>query len=161
SNLLSQRPNATLSQISTQVRSGVCEPADCAQLLDQPQSESYRRRKHRRGLLGVLNLPQNFMSRWDFNSVDAGSRGVLLTRSQQAIHNKCSGWVSIFEGLDPCKGETLVKRLMIVAMVVGCLGAFAFGQTANAVLTGTAVDSSGALIPGVEVTATNVETGVT
>ena len=54
-----------------------------------------------------------------------------------------------------------MKRLMIVAMVVGCLGAFAFGQTANAVLTGTAVDSSGALIPGVEVTATNVETGVT
>jgi len=41
------------------------------------------------------------------------------------------------------------------------LGAFAFGQTANAVLTGTTVDSSGALIPGVEVKATNVETGVT
>ena len=54
-----------------------------------------------------------------------------------------------------------MKRLMIVAMVVGCLGAFAFGQTANAVLTGTTVDSSGALIPGVEVRATNVETGVT
>ena len=54
-----------------------------------------------------------------------------------------------------------MKRLMIVAMVLGCLGAFAFGQTANAVLTGTTVDSSGALIPGVEVRATNVETGVT
>jgi len=33
--------------------------------------------------LGVLNLPQNFMSCWDFNSVDAASRGVLLTRSQR------------------------------------------------------------------------------
>src|SRR5688572_13588568 len=54
-----------------------------------------------------------------------------------AIHNKCSGLgFYLVEGLDPCKGETLMRRLMIVAMVVGCLGAFAFGQTANAVLTG-------------------------
>jgi hypothetical protein len=35
-----------------------------------------------------------------------------------------------------------------------------FGQSANATVSGTASDASGALIPGVTVTATNTQTGV-
>src|SRR5690242_5432637 len=36
----------------------------------------------------------------------------------------------------------------------------AFGQTTNATLGGTASDASGALIPGVTITATNTQTGI-
>src|SRR2546423_327659 len=39
------------------------------------------------------------------------------------------------------------------------LSGYAFGQV-NATLTGTVADSSGALIPGVEVTAKNINTGI-
>jgi hypothetical protein len=40
------------------------------------------------------------------------------------------------------------------------LAAHAFGQSSNATVSGTASDSSGALIPGVTVTATNTQTGI-
>src|SRR5215467_3069071 len=36
----------------------------------------------------------------------------------------------------------------------------AFGQSSNATLSGTVSDSANALIPGVTITATNVETGI-
>src|SRR4029450_3181260 len=53
--------------------------------------------------------------------------------------------------------EAIVKVALIISLLVcPC----AFGQV-NAVLTGTVSDSSGALIPGVEVTAKNINTGIT
>jgi ABC-type antimicrobial peptide transport system permease subunit len=39
-------------------------------------------------------------------------------------------------------------------------GSLAFGQIANATLGGSVSDSTGALIPGVSITATNTETGI-
>src|SRR4030095_11205611 len=51
-----------------------------------------------------------------------------------------------------------------IKVVVVCLlfGLTAFGQVGiNATLSGTVSDTSGALIPGVEVTAKNIATGVT
>jgi len=54
-----------------------------------------------------------------------------------------------------------VKRFCIAAAVYCLLlSAFAFAQTANATLGGTVSDSTGALIPGVTITATNTETGI-
>jgi hypothetical protein len=46
-----------------------------------------------------------------------------------------------------------------LAILIGCVSLLAFAQ-ANAVVGGTVNDASGALIPGVEVTATNVNTGI-
>ena len=40
------------------------------------------------------------------------------------------------------------------------ISALAFGQSVNATVGGTVVDTSGALIPGVTVTATNTGTGI-
>src|SRR4029450_10548110 len=52
--------------------------------------------------------------------------------------------------------EAIVKVALIISLLVcPC----AFGQV-NAVLSGTVADSSGALIPGVEVTAKNINTGI-
>src|SRR5499425_2025758 len=53
--------------------------------------------------------------------------------------------------------ESFVKVALIVSLLVSPC---AFGQV-NAVLTGTVSDASGALIPGVEVTAKNIKTGIT
>jgi hypothetical protein len=53
--------------------------------------------------------------------------------------------------------ESIVKVALIISLLVS---PYAFGQV-NAVLTGTVADSSGALIPGVEVTAKNINTGIT
>src|SRR4029453_12048496 len=53
--------------------------------------------------------------------------------------------------------ESIVKVALIISLLVSPC---AFGQV-NAVLTGTVSDSSGALIPGVEVTAKNINTGIT
>src|SRR6476646_5345152 len=53
--------------------------------------------------------------------------------------------------------ESLVKVTLLLALLAS---SYAFGQV-NAVLTGTVSDSSGALIPGVEVTAKNINTGIT
>src|ERR1700674_1382654 len=51
-------------------------------------------------------------------------------------------------------------RSILLALLLFVLPAHAFGQTANATLGGTASDTSGALIPGVTVTATNTNTGI-
>jgi len=51
-------------------------------------------------------------------------------------------------------------RRILLALLLFVLPAHAFGQTANATLGGTASDTSGALIPGVTVTATNTNTGI-
>src|SRR5678816_4447092 len=54
-----------------------------------------------------------------------------------------------------------MKRFSIAALLLSLfLTGTAFGQV-NAVLTGTVSDASGALIPGVEVTAKNINTGIT
>src|SRR5215468_3401408 len=41
-----------------------------------------------------------------------------------------------------------------------CLSSFAFAQSNNATVSGTVSDATGALIPGVSVSATNTQTGV-
>jgi len=51
-----------------------------------------------------------------------------------------------------------VKITLVLSLLVS--SQYAFGQV-NAVLTGTVSDASGALIPGVEVTAKNINTGIT
>src|SRR5213075_955917 len=49
----------------------------------------------------------------------------------------------------------------VLSAVLTCLlGSIAFGQVNNATLKGTATDASGAVLPGVSVTATNTATGV-
>ena len=55
-----------------------------------------------------------------------------------------------------------MRVLCIRAAIVVCLflAANGFGQVINATLSGTVSDTSGALIPGVEVTAKHTETGV-
>src|SRR3990172_758972 len=59
------------------------------------------------------------------------------------------------------KGDS-VRRLLITTAVLLCLvvSATALAQTTNAILGGTVADASGALIPGVMVTATNTQTGI-
>src|SRR5688572_7442991 len=58
--------------------------------------------------------------------------------------------------------EEPMRRLSIAAAVLLCLffGTNGHAQVINAALTGTVSDSSGALIPGVEITATQTGTGV-
>src|SRR5262245_1717821 len=54
-----------------------------------------------------------------------------------------------------------MKRFFLAGLLL--IAVFAvptFGQTTNATLGGTASDSTGALIPGVTVTATNTQTGI-
>src|SRR5262249_60127324 len=53
--------------------------------------------------------------------------------------------------------ESFANVALIVSLLVSPC---AFGQV-NAVLSGTVSDASGALIPGVEVTAKNINTGIT
>jgi hypothetical protein len=54
-----------------------------------------------------------------------------------------------------------MKALVAAALLVSMgLFAIAFAQTSNATLGGTVSDASGALIPGVTVTATNTQTGI-
>ena len=48
----------------------------------------------------------------------------------------------------------------IPVLALFLLSAPAFAQTSNATLGGTVADNTGALIPGVTVTATNTETGI-
>src|SRR5438093_6002147 len=59
-------------------------------------------------------------------------------------------------------GGEVVKKLVGLSIVLLCVAVSnsAFAQV-NAVLSGTVADSTGALIPGVEVTARNVNTGIT
>ena len=55
-----------------------------------------------------------------------------------------------------------MKRILVLAAVFLCLivPAYTFGQTSNATLGGTVGDATGALIPGVMITATNTGTGI-
>ena len=54
-----------------------------------------------------------------------------------------------------------MKRLFVpVTLLCLCLSAYAFAQTSNATVGGTVSDSTGALIPGVTLTATNTATGI-
>src|SRR5207253_7934200 len=59
-------------------------------------------------------------------------------------------------------GEDIMRRLATATAVLLSivLSAATFAQTINATLGGTVSDSSGALIPGVTITATNTATGV-
>src|SRR5438105_338824 len=54
-----------------------------------------------------------------------------------------------------------MRRILFSTLVL-CLvfSALAFSQTANATLGGTVSDTTGALIPGVTITATNTDTGI-
>src|SRR5678815_197034 len=55
----------------------------------------------------------------------------------------------------------IMKRLLAAALLLSCtFFTSAFAQTTNATLGGTVSDSSRALIPGVNVTATNTQTGI-
>ena len=47
----------------------------------------------------------------------------------------------------------------LLILIVGCAAAWAQGATAQ--ISGTVTDASGAVLPGVEITATQTETGVT
>src|SRR5688572_31072820 len=55
-----------------------------------------------------------------------------------------------------------MRRFAVAAAVLLCfaLSPFTFAQTINATVGGTVSDSTGALIPGVEITATNTATGI-
>src|SRR5882672_6794830 len=55
-----------------------------------------------------------------------------------------------------------MRKFVLVAAVLLCLALSinAFSQTSNATLGGTAADATGALIPGVTITATNTGTGI-
>jgi uncharacterized surface anchored protein len=48
--------------------------------------------------------------------------------------------------------------LLVTALLLGCTGLFA--QTPTGTVTGTVLDSSGAVVPGAEVKATDVDTNV-
>src|SRR4249920_2007534 len=60
------------------------------------------------------------------------------------------------------RGRNLMRGLKILLVFLSAmlLVAPAFSQGTNATVTGTIADSTGALIPGVSVTATNTATGV-
>src|SRR5678815_641946 len=54
-----------------------------------------------------------------------------------------------------------MKKLIVFAAALLCLTcSYTFAQTTNATLGGTVSDVSGALIPGVTITATNIATGI-
>ncbi|PYS34610.1 MAG: hypothetical protein DMG14_29050, partial [Acidobacteria bacterium] len=57
--------------------------------------------------------------------------------------------------------EEIMKKLAAAALLLLCLFfANAIAQTTNATLGGTVSDATGALIPGVSITATNTQTGI-
>src|SRR5438552_8192743 len=55
-----------------------------------------------------------------------------------------------------------MMRRLLLAVVVSCfvLPALTFAQSSNATVSGSVSDASGALIPGVSVTAKNTQTGI-
>src|SRR5688500_6619221 len=53
-----------------------------------------------------------------------------------------------------------VRFLAAAALLCFVAGPYGLAQTANATLGGTVSDATGALLPGVSVTATNTQTGV-
>ena len=52
------------------------------------------------------------------------------------------------------------KLLLMMVMLYLALPIHTYGQTINATLGGTVTDATGALIPGVTITATNLATGI-
>jgi hypothetical protein len=64
-----------------------------------------------------------------------------------------------YQGKNVCV-RSLCTCLFLVAFTVFLAPSFSFGQIVNASLSGTVTDSSGAVIPGATVTATNAATGV-
>src|SRR5689334_5805265 len=54
----------------------------------------------------------------------------------------------------------MIRRTLLCVVVLGLCGLSAFGQSNNATLTGTVADLSGAVLPGVTITATNTSTNV-
>src|SRR5881396_2680411 len=56
--------------------------------------------------------------------------------------------------------ERDMKTLFVAALILVCLPLHVFSQTTNATLGGTVSDLTGALIPGVSITATNIQTGI-
>src|SRR5690349_15350247 len=60
------------------------------------------------------------------------------------------------------EGELVTQRLSSMLLVVALFATASFAQEGiNATLSGVAADPSGALVPGVQVTAKNTATGVT
>src|SRR5262252_342000 len=53
-----------------------------------------------------------------------------------------------------------MKRVLLLAFLCVCLTSLTFGQSSNARVSGTVTDPTGAVLPGVEVKATNNATGV-
>src|SRR6266566_57867 len=57
-------------------------------------------------------------------------------------------------------GGWIMRRLLLTFGLLSLLSVQAFGQSTNATVSGTVGDATGAVLPGVEVTATNNGTGV-
>ncbi len=55
---------------------------------------------------------------------------------------------------------TLIRRIAVISLMVLAWAATAPAQTTFATITGTATDSTGSVIPGVNIAATNVQTGI-
>jgi len=55
----------------------------------------------------------------------------------------------------------ILRVVLIAGLLVAALPGVAFGQAQTGTVSGTVVDETGAVIPGAQVTLTNVETGVT
>src|SRR5438876_5685191 len=53
-----------------------------------------------------------------------------------------------------------MRTKLVSVLVLLCLASPVWSQTTNATLGGTVSDSTGALIPGVSITATNTQTGI-
>src|SRR5436190_14228048 len=72
------------------------------------------------------------------------------------------GDVCCVQNHEPLPGENLMRTLNVLLAISFSLllSAPALSQSTNATVSGTIADSTGALIPGVSVTATNTATGV-
>src|SRR5438128_4805523 len=60
----------------------------------------------------------------------------------------------------PRSGRHIMGKRLVIALIYFVLSINAFAQTSNATLGGTVSDPTGALIPGVSLTATNTATGI-
>src|SRR5262245_57246465 len=62
----------------------------------------------------------------------------------------------------PAGGEEIMRRLLLASTLLACLvvSAQGFGQSTSATVSGSVADFSGAVLPGVSMTATNNATGV-
>jgi hypothetical protein len=54
----------------------------------------------------------------------------------------------------------MIRKTLLCVVMLGLFAGFAFSQANNATLTGTVSDASGAVLPGVSISATNTATGV-